>query len=289
MTDPAPAPAAPAEGALHAGELVELDFELWSDTPTGTPELVDTTREEVANRSSLKTPEGFHFGPRPHQLGGEYFPTAIEAALTQAKVGTEFTREFTPAEAFGERDPKLIELFSMREVARLPEMRREDAELNIGTVLTINGRRGRVISLTAARVRVDFNPPLAGRKMKGTFKILKAISEPAEQARAILDILYGRGTEFGVEVKGHTITITVPDRTKFDFAWMAAKPRIIERVRSQLKPHSIRLVEEYVTPTPKAEAAPAEKPPAEPAGHEGHAHAHASKNDGPGPTSGTPP
>jgi len=248
---------------VKPGDLVELDFELWTEAPGGQPELIDTTREAVATQASLKTPEGFVFGARPHLLGGDYFPAGIENALAKAEVGQEFAREFAPSEAFGERDPKLIELFSMGEVSRLPEMRREDAELNIGTVLTINGRRGRVVSMTAARVRVDFNPPLAGRKVRGTFRLVKAIREPAEQVRAILEIQYGRVGEFHVEVKGGTVRITIPDRSKFDFAWMAAKPRIIERIRSQLKPHTIEVREEYVTP-PAKESAPAEKPAAEP-------------------------
>ena len=276
--------AAPAAGAPHAsvasGELVELDYELWGEVAGGAPELIDTTREEVANRAALKTPEGFVFGPRPHVIGGEFFPPGIEGALAQAHVGQEFTQEFPPAEAFGERDPKLIELFGMHEISRLPEMRREDAELNVGTVLTINGRRGRVVSLTAARVRVDFNPPYAGRKIRGTFRIVRPIRETADQVRALLDIHYGRGREFHVEVKGGTITIQVPDRAKFDFAWMASKPRIIERLRTQLKPESIRLVEEYATPARKEPAAEGSPAPGGEAAHEekGHksgTHAHA--------------
>ena len=256
------APSSPT-GVAHARshELVELDYELWADAPNGGSELIDTTREEVAAKAGLKSPEGHTMGPRAHQIGGEYFPSGIENALSQAEVGNEFQREFPPAEAFGERDPKLIELFSMHEISRLPEMRREDAELNVGTVLTVNGRRGRVVSLTAARVRVDFNPPLAGRKITGAFKILKEIRDPADQVRGILDIQYGRGKEFGVEVKGHHVAITVPDRSKFDFAWMAAKPRIIERIRSTLKPAGIQLIEEYKTPAAK-EKEPAAEPPA---------------------------
>jgi FKBP-type peptidyl-prolyl cis-trans isomerase 2 len=257
-----------AAAGLKSGELVELDYELWSESPSGETELIDTTRETTAASAGFKAPEGFAYGARAHRIGGEFFPSGIENALAKAKVGEEFTREFPPAEAFGERDPRLIELFSMHEIQRLPEMRKDDAHLDIGTVLTINGRRGRVVSLTAARVRVDFNPPLSGRKIKGTFKILKAIEEPAEQVRGILDIEYGRGKEFHVEVKSGHITLTVPDRSKFDFTWVAAKPRVIDRLRTQLKPESIKIVEEYVTP-PAKEKDGAAKADAGKKGHEG--------------------
>ncbi|MFY9717218.1 MAG: hypothetical protein WAK40_04720 [Thermoplasmata archaeon] len=244
------------DGVTHPGDIVRLDFELWSEIG-GKSELLDTTREEVARKSGAEPSEGQTWGPRPHQIGGEYFPSGIENSLTGVKIGDEVDREFTPADAFGERDPDLIELFSMHEIQRLPEMRKEDAHLDLGTTLTIEGRRGRVVQLTAARVRVDFNPPFAGRKVRGKFRVVSKIDEPAEQVRAIVELQYGRSAEFHVETHDHVLTLKIPDRSKFDIAWMAAKPRVIDRIRSQLKPHSIRIVEEYVTPV--AESKPAEK------------------------------
>ena len=227
--------------------MVRLEYDLWAEGG-GRTELVDTTHPEVAQEAKVQVSEGQRWGPRPHLIGGEFFPGAIEAALTGAKVGEEFEREFAPADAFGERDPNLIELFSMREISRLPEMRREDAHLDVGTILTIEGRRGRVVTLTAARVRVDFNPPFAGRKVRAKFKVVDRITEPSEQVRGILELLYGRGSEFRIEAHEKSITLRIPDRSKFDISWMAAKPRVVDRLRSQLHPETIRIVEEYVTP-----------------------------------------
>jgi len=242
------------------GDLVRLEYELWTELG-GKTELLDTTSEELAQKENART-EGRTWGPRPHEIGGEYFPAGIENSLVGLTVGEEVAREFTPAEAFGERDPKLIELFTMHEVERLPEMRREDAHLDIGTTLTIEGRRGRVVTLTAARVRVDFNPPFAGRKVRGKFKVVESITDPAEQARSVIELQYGRSSEFHIEVHEKTVTLKVPDRTKFDIAWMAAKPRVIDRLRTHLHPQTIRVVEEYVTPAPeKKEPAEAAKAP----------------------------
>jgi FKBP-type peptidyl-prolyl cis-trans isomerase 2 len=288
---------------VKSGDIVSLEYELWAEGG-GRSELIDTTKEEVAQQAEVPKTEGRKFGPHPHLIGGEYFPSGIEAALEGAKPGEEFEKEFAPADAFGERDPKLIELFSMHEISRLPEMRREDAHLDIGTVLTIRGRRGRVVSLTAARVRVDFNPPFSGRKIRGKFHVMGRIVEPAEQVKALVELTYGRSSEFHVEIHDKTITLKVPDRSKFDFNWVAAKPRVIDRLRTQLSPQTIRLVEEYVTPTPEkkeADSAEAKKPApseaesksksaaetaaaAEPTGTEaspetskGHTHAHREK------------
>jgi FKBP-type peptidyl-prolyl cis-trans isomerase 2 len=255
--------------------MVRLDYDLWAEGG-GRTELVDTTHQEVAQEAKVPVSEGQHWGPRPHLVGGEYFPGAIEAALAGVKVGEEFEREFAPADAFGERDPNLIELFSMHEISRLPEMRRDDAHLDIGTILTIEGRRGRVVTLTAARVRVDFNPPFAGRKVRGKFTVVDRITEPSEQVRGILELQYGRGSEFHIETHEKSITLRIPDRSKFDIAWMAAKPRIVDRLRTQLHPETIRIVEEYITPAAEKSEKKGDGEKIEPAagekveGHEAH-------------------
>ncbi len=250
------------------GDLVLLDYELWAEG-AGRSELVDTTREEVAQAAKIPVPEGHTFGPRPHLLGGDYFPGGIENALVGQKVGAEWEREFAPADAFGERDPKLIELFSMHEVSRLPEMRRDDAHLDIGTVLTIDGRRGRVVSLTAARVRVDFNPAYAGRKVRAKFKVLSTISQPVAQAKALIDLTYGHGDDFKVDLHEGVLSLQVPDRSKFDFGWAAAKPRVIDQLRTHLKPSAIKVVEEYVTPKETPKESPKESAPSTPSPSEG--------------------
>lgn len=246
----------PASSAsVEDGDLIRLEFELWAESG-GQSELIGTTQQEVAQKALGEIPEGRKFGARAHLVGGEFFPAGIEHALVGAKIGEAFTKEFTAQEAFGERDPNLIELFSMREIERLPEMRREDAHLDIGTILTIRGRQGRVTTLTQARVRVDFNPPHAGRKVRGTFKVLSRITEPSEKVHAILEIEYGHPEEFHVEIREHVVTVKVPDRTKFDPGWFTEKPRVVDRIRTLLHPPSIRFLEEYVTPAaPKTEPA----------------------------------
>ncbi len=248
------------DNAVQSGDLVRLDYDLWAEL-AGKSELIDTTHEEVAQSAGITAAPGHPWGPRPHEVGGETFPSGIEGALVGLAVGREVEREFAPGEAFGERDPNLIELFTMHEIERLPEMRREDARLELGTVLTIGGRRGRVVTLTAARVRVDFNPPFSGRKIRGKFRVVERIAEPAERVRAIVELQYGYGSEFHVEHREKAFTVRVPDRTKFDLGWVAAKARIVERVRKQLHPEALRFVEEWVTPTePKVEASPAKAP-----------------------------
>jgi FKBP-type peptidyl-prolyl cis-trans isomerase 2 len=248
-------PVTEGHAVANSGDLVQLDYELWAES-AGKTELLDTTREEVAQGAGFPPLEGHVWGPRPHEVGGEMLPRGIEAALVGAAVGKEFEKEFAPAEAFGERDPDLIELFSRHEIQRLPEMRRDDAHLELGSVLTIEGRRGRVVTLTEARVRVDFNPPFAGRRVKAKFRVVEKIEDPAAQARAIVELHYGHARDFHVDVRDKGVTIKISERAKFDPVWIVAKARVVDRIRQRLHPEHVRIVEEYVTPAPAQPAPP---------------------------------
>ncbi len=250
----ADAPVAAGE-PVKAGDVVRLDYELWAEG-AGKTELVDTTRKEAAEKASWNGRPAGELHPMAHVIGREYFPAAIEKALAALRVGESLDREFPAAEAFGERDPKLIETFPMSRISRLPEMRREDAHLDIGTILTIDGRQGRVVTLTAGRVKVDFNNPLAGRKVRAQITITEKLSRPEDLVTSVLEMDYGHAGEFQVSVTPDTVTIRLPDRAKFDVQWMAQKSRVVEDLRQIVKPARILFEEEFKTPAPKAEPAP---------------------------------
>jgi FKBP-type peptidyl-prolyl cis-trans isomerase 2 len=247
------------EQSIAGGDLIRLDYEVWAESG-GKSEIVDTTSAEVAQAANWSGRKTEDLVPQPYEIGRGRFPPAIEKLLESLSVGSTVEKEFPPEEAYGERDPNLIELFSVREVSRLPEMRKEGASLDIGTVLTIRGRKGRVLNVTPGRVRVDFNPELAGKKIKVKFTVRDKITHPSEVALAIVEMEYGHSKEFRVHFEHEAVTLTVPDRMKFDLNWHASKSGVVELLRKHLKPAVIRLVEEYKTPVAEkgkeAETAP---------------------------------
>jgi FKBP-type peptidyl-prolyl cis-trans isomerase 2 len=261
-----PPSASSASDVVQKGDLVRLDFELWAESG-GKKELVACTKEEVAKAAmGGEAPKGMTWGAQPHVVGRELFrtvfaatPNKVDASLEGIKVGQVVEKEFAPADAFGERDPKLIELFSMNEILRLPEMRQEDAHLDIGTVLNIRGRQGRVSSLTAGRVRVDFNRPNAGKKALWKFTVLERVTDPQDVVRAVLDMDYGQSKDFGVDIQGEQVTLTLAGRSLFDVNWLACKASVVSDLRERLKATKVVLVEEHKTP-PAAEKKGAKQP-----------------------------
>ncbi len=263
MSDSGPAP------TVAKGDLIRLDYELWGEFG-GKRELLDTTLESAAKAAHADAPANVEFRPRAFVVGKELFPGSvgkIEGALEGAKVGDEVVRKFAAGDAFGERDPELVESFSTQRIYRLPEMRREDAHLDLGTVLNIGGRSGRVSLITAGRVKVDFNRPQAGRQVEFKFKVLEKVSEPSHVVTTVLDMEYGKGSEFDVKVQGDEVSVGLPDRALFDLNWLVAKARVVEDLRALLKVQKVSFTEEHKTPAPKEKpaakaGAKAQAPPA---------------------------
>jgi len=94
-----------------------------------------------------------------HGSGADLFPK-IEQSLEGHAVGDRVSVQLSPAEAFGERDPKLT--FTDNIDNAPPELRR------IGAEFEAQNARGESIMLTVTRIEgdkitVDANHPLAGQ------------------------------------------------------------------------------------------------------------------------------
>ena len=71
----------------------------------------------------------------------------------------------------GDRDPKLIETISMA------EFKKGDVNPTPGLPINFKGRAGTVVTVGAGRVRVDFNSPLAGKRLKYRFTVRRVAKD----------------------------------------------------------------------------------------------------------------
>jgi hypothetical protein len=139
--------------------------------------------------------------------------------------------------------------------------------------VTVENRRGTVVAVTAGRVRVDFNNPLAGRTLRYNVTVTKRAESAEEKVRSILDMDYGLAEQFKLFVKETEADVFVPDVCKTDERWFVAKFRVVADLREFAGIAKVRFVEEYekkveekkAEPAPEAakEGAPAEEKPAE--------------------------
>lgn len=238
---------------VEKGSIIRVDYEAW----TSEGELFDTTKKDVAKANHAFQEETV-YEPLPIVVGvGRVIP-GFDAALLAAKAGEEADVTVPPAEAFGERDASKVETFALR------EFQKRDMEPRPGQRIQHENRVGTVVSVSAGRVRIDFNPPLAGKTLRYKFTVKSEVVDPVEKVRTLIELNYGQGRAdgFGVEVEGSEVTIKLPDSCKYDSRWFVAKYRLVSDLRAYAGAKTMRFVEEYTTDEPPAAASEAATPPA---------------------------
>lgn len=233
---------------VNKGSIIKVDYEAWTSEGT----LFDTTYRDVAKANNTHSEEVV-YEPLPLVVGvGRVIP-GFDKALQEAKVGEEVEVTIPATEAFGERDPNKIETHSVR------EFQKKEVAPRPGMRVQFENRTGTVVSVTAGRVRVDFNSPLAGKDLRYKFKIVEEVTDPVTQVKTLIDLNYGQGRSEGFEVtrNGETVDIKLPDSCKYDQRWFIMKYRLVSDLRNHAGIKTVRFVEEYTTPEqPPATDAP---------------------------------
>lgn len=240
---------------IAKGDIVLMDFDGWI---ADTNELFDTTNAQTAKDNNVFN-EKMQYKPMPVLVGGARIFPGLDEAIESAEIGKETEVVIPPEKAAGQRDPKLVEMISMREFLK------QDIEPRVGMEVNIRNRHGTITAVTPGRVRVDFNRPLAGKELKYKFTIVSKLEGDEEKVKGVLEMDYGTSEGFGVTVEDKVISIVLPDVCKYDQNWMLAKYRVVADLREAMGATNVRFIEEYVKAEPAAEP---EEPAAEPAPEE---------------------
>ncbi len=240
---------------IEKGDIVWIEYDAWTVNPNGTLTLFDTTHDEVAKKEG-KFDEKKVYIEVPVVIGRGRLFEGLEAALVGGKVGETIEVLIPPEKGAGVRDPRLVELRTEREFLR------QEISPEVGLEVSISGKHGVVTAVSAGRVRVDFNNPLAGKTLKYVVKATRKAKTPEDRMRAIIDMDYGLADQFKIDLKGGSAEIHLPDVCKTDEKWFVSKFRVVADLRELSDLKTIRFVEEYEKKEAKAE------PKAEPTGTE---------------------
>ncbi len=223
---------------VKEGDLVYLEYEGWIRHPNGEEELFETTDEELAKKHEMHD-EKRTYGQAPSIVGRDRLMKGLDEVLAGAEVGMKQEVVIPPGKGMGERDPKLVELFPIR------EFHRQEIDPKPGMEVHIKNRHGTVTAVTAGRVRVDFNNPLAGKTLVYRFKVTKRVKGSKAKVLAVLEMDYGSSNEFGVKVEKGKADLLLPEVCKYDEKWFVGKYKVISDLRDFAGLKTIRFVEEY--------------------------------------------
>jgi FKBP-type peptidyl-prolyl cis-trans isomerase 2 len=218
------------------GDIIRLEYNAWT---VDTNEMIDTTSENMAKEAGVFN-EKFTYAPMPLLIGGGRIFEGLDEALIGAEVGKETEVIIPPEKAAGPRDPKLVEVHSVREFLK------QDVEPRPGTEVNMHNKVGVITSVSAGRVKIDFNRRFAGQSLKYVFTIVEKIEKEEDKVKAILEMDYGTSEGFVITKEEDVVKLVLPDVCKYDSKWTMAKYKVVADLRELFGKVTVDLIEEYV-------------------------------------------
>jgi FKBP-type peptidyl-prolyl cis-trans isomerase 2 len=218
------------------GDIIKLEYNAWT---VDTNELFDTTNADKAREAGIFN-EKFTYAAMPLLVGGGRIFEGLDEALVDAEVGQETEVIIPPEKAAGPRDPKLVEVHSVREFLK------QDLEPRPGMEVNMHNKVGIITSVSAGRVKVDFNRRFAGISLKYVFTIIDRIESDEDKIKAILEMDYGVSEGFVITKEEGLVKLVLPDVCKYDQKWTMAKYKVVADLRELFGKVTVDFVEEYV-------------------------------------------
>lgn len=188
--------------ALEKGDFIRINY---TGRIKETGEVFDTTYEEVAREAGIYR-ENMVFKPQPIVLGAGHIIKGLEEVLIGGEVGEKKEVEIPPEKAFGERDPKLVKTF------RLRDFRKHGLKPYPGMIVEIEGKAGRVQRVNAGRVVVDFNSELAGKTVVYEVIVEEKVNKLEEKIRLLIERYFQKANphDFKIECSDGKAVIEIP-------------------------------------------------------------------------------
>ena len=145
--------------------------------------VFDTTSEKVAKENKLNA--NSNYGPVIICIGEQQILSGLDKHIEGRESGKEYEIEIKPEDAFGRKDPKLIQLmptakFKQQKIQPMP-----------GLQLNIDGVVGTIKTVSGGRTLIDFNHPLAGKELLYNVKINRKVTDENEKLLGYLKLTLG--------------------------------------------------------------------------------------------------
>ncbi|MFA6889323.1 MAG: peptidylprolyl isomerase [Candidatus Woesearchaeota archaeon] len=183
---------------IKENDFIELDY-------TGKIKdgniVFDTTQKSIAHTANILNPR-VEYKPVVLCVGQEHILKGIDTALVGKEIGTDYTLELSPENAFGKKKMDLIQLIATH------KFKKHGINPMPGLQVNIDNSVGIIKTVTGGRTLVDFNHPCAGKDVVYTFKALRVVTDVQTKVRAMTTMLLGEQLVADVVVKGNVAEIT---------------------------------------------------------------------------------
>lgn len=182
--------------------------------------VFDTTDEKAAKENKIFS-EDSEYKPIVICIGEGHVLKGLDEKLEGKELG-KYTIELAPEQAFGKKDPKLMQLiqtnkFLQQGIRPVP-----------GLQINMDGLIGTVRSVSGGRTIMDFNHPLSGKDVVYEVKVNKIVTDEKEKISAMIKRLLGL-KNVKVDVKDKKTNVMVEKKLPEEVV-DALKKKIIELV-----------------------------------------------------------
>ncbi len=184
---------------VEDGDVIEINY---VGRIKSSGEVFDLTDKETAEEENVDT-ENMELGPVKILLGEGYLLKGLEKRMKDMEVGEKETIEVPKKDAFGSRKSSNIKTISER------EFKNYDVTPRRGMPVEVDGKRGKILTVSNGRVKVDFNHPLAGRDLEYDVEITRKIEDMEEKVEAVMDFYIDH--EYEIEVDEGSIKVELEE------------------------------------------------------------------------------
>ena len=196
--------------SIENGDFVRVNF---TGKIIETDEVFDTTYEEIAQEADIYV-ENKEYVPIPIVVGGNHLLPKIEEAIIGLDAGDSKTVEVSSDDAFGPRNPKAIQLISMK------EFKKQGMTPYPGMRISAEGGEGKILTVNGGRVKVDFNHPLAGKDLVYEVQVTEIIDDDKEKIKSMIQLHYSNSTfdldKTEIDIEDGIVNIKLDDLARYD-------------------------------------------------------------------------
>ena len=195
------------ENVIEKGDFILIEM---TGRTLETDEVFETTDEELAKNEGIHSDDRV-YGPRLVVVGESFVLKGLDDRLEGLKMEEAAEVEIPPEEAFGERSSERVNTVPFR------MLRSKGVNPVVGSQVEIDGRSATVRSVGAGRVQLDYNHPLAGRRIVYHIKATNKYKENEEKIKALIGRRFlSIDTDlFKIRFLKNKVRIQIPDEIFF--------------------------------------------------------------------------
>ena len=161
---------------IKKNDFIEIDYTGFVDG-----KVFDTTKKDVAQNAGIDTSKA-KFESLIICVGEGHILKGLDTNLEGKDLGSH-KFELNEEEAFGKKQSKLLKLMPMK------LFKQQKIQPFVGLELNIDNQLGTVRNVSGGRVIVDFNHPLAGKKVTYEVDIKRKVEDKKEKLQSIFKAL----------------------------------------------------------------------------------------------------